>query len=1648
MPTGPLSTVVLYLTEGDLAQLLRTHMDVKTRTSELASDEFWRVRCCSAFGRHLDHIQGLGKDAFRTFLTAKATRNQSLNLPRESGSRFRRFWCSDQLLAKCLGASTQDTEYEKPERTLAPSPCAMMRTAEVGSLGWVGQLRQEECGCMFMSKCYWSSEPSPVADKDEWLQYDLVDGLAVVSSFVLTPYTAFWQPDRPTYNPIEACFQLTHPQIHGGAKPYYESPRFLVDGLMTRQQFDLPQPIVSLGGRAKVVLLGMAQRQTLPPDAGETANHYHVCISYVSLPGNVLLSCRLAEAEVTRSFGDHGIDGSAGEAGGGQRGGGAAEADREASAGHLEKLASNAKSIHHILEALCGGLDRLEKKMDTNSSQVEARLANIVHHMSGEADEDTMSAWSSLNGGVGSGSGGGLGSPGEITPALSLRRRSSMGMQMASFSEDPVQELQGGQSTLDSELAEVGRGSVVAASDGIGDVFGHIVERVKEAQIRQQDMNGEGSGEAGEEKRLAEEGEVASSPRGDNIPIEGAAEKGTVEPGNSSQPDGHGTGPIVDRGGVPSSDEGGDIVQEMELSPPPTSSSPSRSPSPSVPKRSQGEERSEEPSRGHSPTTVETIPAAPVPKTTNGPRDGTTRRRSNQDDQSSDIDSDSVRGADSSVTGGSGQEEEASRGGGSENLTSVTLRGSVESTGSDSRYIARQRWIWAFGRVCHLLRRRKRKQFEIMSQRATDRAVRMGSRVSVVEKRLDETKERLLLVGRLSDKSGTHTAQIHKLSETVTELCKLLGVEERFQATMHATQAKMHTHLKSELREAEAKLSRGHRELETTLEAEIRRNGTKLEDMEDRYARSEEALRRAEERIGEVQEEVSTVTHTISEVERQLRVDEERLDSLENLKKTHQRRLSELRVQLEGSAPAANTGGVVPMEPDETDDQRMARFLKAAATATEFLSADLQKILERNNNKRSSAGSAEAATESTQGQRNQETASNNAAEGKARGEIFQKLQQVSIEAAEFSRLCSKSTNHTGGGIERGEGNGDDGSGGNRTADAVPADDATSGAAIKRAEGLCGRIESLLSAAADDSDSDADCDLLKVQHRSRSDDPSRSDERQHSQGSDVVAGDRKPEIYGDVGDPAGERMSKREDCSHVGGIVCPNGRKDLPLRLAAARDALAAVIGERTSLGSLKVALRGLKSRVEEKEHAGLSEERLKELLDRVSGLDKSVSGIQDSLRSDGLHKRHSIDHDMDNGGGGAGGGEVTEADLEERLGFKADVSWVQRELQRLWDALDTRAMAAMAAMGVQQTGVRPRSAPSSNNSRSNKENDNPEMAGEEESDVTPGSRVISTSLPSSTMLSAGIGGGHGQRPSLNEGSSIIKDLLRKFSRLEQQVASKADNEEVTRALSSIGNKLRKVGVVIPALQEEVSNKVEKKDLTKLVALVSDGGRSTDGPPGSSNNNKNGSSSSNNNNNNNDTSAVLASRLNSKFRCLSCDRPLPALGPPGPPKLGSSGLSVAGAGAPRSPQRAKTQPGQQRLRLTAAVVGDEAFSRPSSPTVKSPTSEDVGDSDVAGWGGGGGSSSAMTLGTADNDHNGSGHYYSKGKDVGGRRRQQQHQQRGGDQPAGRLEPIGANGEQMTGVLSRYPRMMPPPSRVRTAAGGGIGSRPASSSGGRI
>ena len=78
-----------------------------------------------------------------------------------------------------------------------------------------------------------------------------------------------------------------------------------------RQQFDLPQPVLSVGGQARILLLGMAQRQTMGPEAGETANYYHICISYAALQGAVLQGCHLIDtAEETLAAPSPAVDGS------------------------------------------------------------------------------------------------------------------------------------------------------------------------------------------------------------------------------------------------------------------------------------------------------------------------------------------------------------------------------------------------------------------------------------------------------------------------------------------------------------------------------------------------------------------------------------------------------------------------------------------------------------------------------------------------------------------------------------------------------------------------------------------------------------------------------------------------------------------------------------------------------------------------------------------------------------------------------------------------------------------------------------------------------------------------------------------------------------------------------------------------------------------------------------------------------------------------------------------------------------------------------------------------------------------------------------------------------------------------------------------
>ena len=335
--------------------------------------------------------------------------------------------------------------------------------------------------------------------------------------------------------------------------------------------------------------------------------------------------------------------------------------------------------------------------------------------------------------------------------------------------------------------------------------------------------------------------------------------------------------------------------------------------------------------------------------------------------------------------------------------------------------------------------------------------------------------------------------------------------------------------------------------------------------------------------------------------------------------------------------------------------------------------------------------------------------------------ILERLRSISFEASEFSRFCSTS----------------------RVAEGT--DGSVGGDVIERAEALCGSIEDTLSA--------------------------------HGHADKCFVASQRQACLDDTTSSGGYSL---------GDVPCPNGRRDLPLRLSAARDALYPVIGERASAGSLKVAILRLRAsttgNLGQVKNEVLFESQLRDLLIRVSELDNSIAHMKESMYDRGM----DIDDDTEKGQGQG----IDRDDLEERLTSKGDVSWVQHELQRLWNALDSRVTPAAAAVSTSAVGcgdqsadsTRPQSAPSLNSHP-----ENPEVAGEEsQASSPPPSRSTVDPLSSPSTLTAGVKrdpgveartaagyADHQRRPSFNEGLSLMNNLLRKTSRLEQQVGAKA-----------------------------------------------------------------------------------------------------------------------------------------------------------------------------------------------------------------------------------------------------------------------------------
>lgn len=361
---------------------------------------------------------------------------------------------------------------------------------------------------------------------------------------------------------------------------------------------------------------------------------------------------------------------------------------------------------------------------------MEARLSNIVHHMTGEADEDTMSAWGSLEGGGSS-------------PTDFSRKRNSFDPQMAPLGEGPFDDLDDNSRTGFSQL--VGRvtagETATLLGDEVGTGNGFQVESTTTTAVGRGTVKADKDASAGDivggETITAAEGIQRGDTTTVNAVVDGDNNKADETPVVGPRPPPIVVVPAVEQrvandandvevsGGGTKSKEGDEVAQE---------------------KLGEVENRPEEPKTDEEVVEKVSSQADEVEAATKLSQQQTqpqpqqqqqqqqqfrpsthSPRRSNQDDQTdgSNCEPHFAREDDKSFRSSSDVESidqtkpaEEEEEGGSQVLG---VPASITSGGSDARYVARQRWTWAFWRVCQLLRRKKRKQFEIMSQRATDR---------------------------------------------------------------------------------------------------------------------------------------------------------------------------------------------------------------------------------------------------------------------------------------------------------------------------------------------------------------------------------------------------------------------------------------------------------------------------------------------------------------------------------------------------------------------------------------------------------------------------------------------------------------------------------------------------------------------------------------------------------------------------------------------------------------------------------------------------------------------------------------------------------------------------------------------------------------
>jgi hypothetical protein len=124
---------------------------------------------------------------------------------------------------------------------------------------------------------------------EEFIDFRIVTPIALVTGFSVTPYRAFFHPQSPVYGPVKVVLQFFAKIADSSGREkdemYYQTEPFDVENAAEPSDEIVFPPVLVIDGRVRLLLQGMAQRQTLPEEGTAHSNDYYLCLSNVKLFG-------------------------------------------------------------------------------------------------------------------------------------------------------------------------------------------------------------------------------------------------------------------------------------------------------------------------------------------------------------------------------------------------------------------------------------------------------------------------------------------------------------------------------------------------------------------------------------------------------------------------------------------------------------------------------------------------------------------------------------------------------------------------------------------------------------------------------------------------------------------------------------------------------------------------------------------------------------------------------------------------------------------------------------------------------------------------------------------------------------------------------------------------------------------------------------------------------------------------------------------------------------------------------------------------------------------------------------------------------------------------------------------------------------------